>query len=390
MKNKQRIYKGALSGALVLLLLMGLTSCASSDTASVVTDETQRKLAAIQSLIDENYLNESEADDLQDGILSGYVAGLGDPYSVYYDEAETQDLMESTSGEFNGIGVVLSQDNRTGIITMLKIYEDSPAMEAGLKDGDILYKVGDMDVSGMDLSEVVTYIKGEKGTGVDLTVYRGEQYDEVTVHVIRDTIQAQTVQTRMLTDSIGYLALSEFDAVSVSQYEEGLADLTAQGMEGLIVDLRNNPGGSLAVVCELLNDMLPEGLVVYTENKNGERKEYNSEAEQAFDGPLAVLVNGNSASASEIYAGAIQDYGAGQIVGTQTYGKGVVQQLFDLGDGTCVKLTISQYYTPNGRSIDGVGITPDVEVAYESDPDDTEADNQLDQALAVIQEEMGD
>ena len=261
-------------------------------------------------------------------------------------------------------------------------------MKAGLQDNDILYKVEGKEVTGEDLTEVVSEIKGEKGTDVELTVLRGEDSEEITVAVTRDKIQAQTVEYKMLDDNIGYIAVSEFDVVTYDQYAEALEDLKEQGMNGLIVDLRNNPGGSLTTVCDMLDLMLPEGLIVYTEDKDGNRSEMKSDEEHQFNQPLAVLVNGNSASASEIYSGAIQDYGIGKIVGTQTYGKGVVQQIFDLDDGTCVKLTIAEYFTPNGRNINGKGITPDVEVEYERDDNNPDADNQLDCAIEVIQSEQ--
>ena len=190
----------------------------------------------------------------------------------------------------------------------------------------------------------------------------------------------------MLSNKIGYIAVSEFEEKTCGQYEAAIADLTSQGMKGLIVDLRNNPGGSLSAVCDMADSMLPEGLIVYTEDKEGEKTEYKSTAEEVFDKPLVVLVNGNSASASEIYASAMQDHGIGMVVGTQTYGKGVVQSVFDLKDGTCLKLTVSEYFTPNGRTIHEEGVTPDVEVEYEVDVENPEKDNQLEKAIEVINE----
>ena len=307
---------------------------------------------------------------------------------MYYDEEETKSFYETTEGEYDGIGAVLSQNMDTGIITLVQIYDDSPAMKAGLQDEDILYKVDKEEVTGEDLTEVVSHIKGEKGTTVDITVLRGEENEEVTVTVTRDTIQAQTVEYRMLEDNLGYIAVSEFDSVTYDQYQQALEDLQNQGMQGLIVDLRNNPGGNLSTVCDMLDLMLPEGLIVYTEDKDRNRQEMTSDGEHQFNLPMTVLMNGNSASASEIYAGAIQDYGLGKIVGTQSYGKGVVQQIFDLKDGTCVKLTIAEYFTPNGRNINGEGITPDVEVEYEKDENNPDADNQLEKAMEILKSEL--
>ncbi len=401
MRDKKGFWQGALAGALVVLLLTGLVSCGarlrsgestgSGSTASgdaVISEEAKTKLSRMRSAIDQSYLYEVDEDAVTEGLYAGYVEGLNDPYTVYYDEEETEALLAQTSGEFIGIGAVLTENLTTGVITILKVYPDSPAEKAGLLDGDILYKVGDTEVTGKDLNDVVSFVRGEKGTRVQLTVCRGEEYEEITVTAVRDNIEAQTVEYEMLEDGIGYLALSEFDTVSFDQYKSAMDALEADGMQGLIVDLRNNPGGNLSTVCEIVNLMVPKGLIVYTEDKYGNRQEYSSDGSHQFTKPLVVLVNGNSASASEIYAGAIQDYDAGKIVGTQTYGKGVVQQLFDLGDGTSMKLTVSQYFTPNGRNIQDVGITPDVEVAYEADENDPEADNQLEEAVEVLRQMM--
>lgn len=385
MKAKKNFLQGALFGALIMLCGTGVVSCGirlSEDASS------EEKLSVLKGLIDENYIGDVDEEALEEGIYKGYIQGLEDPYSVYYNEEETKDLYETTEGEYSGIGAVLSQDLESGVITLVQIYEGSPAAKAGLKDNDILTKVGDIEVTGVDLSEVVTYIKGEKGTDVDLTVLRGEDAEEITVTATRDTVEAQTVKYEMLEGQTGYLSVSEFDSVTYAQYEEALNELTDQGMTGLIVDLRNNPGGNLNTVCEMLDLVLPKGTIVYTEDKDGKRETATSDDEHQINVPMVVLVNGNSASASEIYAGAIQDYGIGKIVGTQTYGKGVVQQIFDLGDGTSVKLTIAEYFTPNGRNIDGEGITPDVEVEYEADENNPEADNQLEKALKVMKEEQ--
>ena len=393
MKNKKGFLQGALCGALAMLLVAGLVSCGlkmkdSGSGKDAVDSSTQKKVSELKELIDQNYLGDVEEKQLEEGIYKGFISGLDDPYSVYYDEEETKSLYETTEGEYQGIGAVLSQNMNTGIITLVQIYDDSPAMKAGLKDNDILYKVNGEEVTGVELTEVVSHIKGEKGTTVEMTVLRGADNEEVTVTATRDTVEAQTVKYRMMDGQIGYVSVSEFDSVTYDQYQKALKDLEGQGMKGLVVDLRNNPGGNLNTVCDMLDLMLPKGLIVYTEDKDGNRQEASSDDENQFTLPLAVLVNGNSASASEIYAGAIQDYGIGDIVGTQTYGKGVVQQIFDLKDDTCVKLTIAKYFTPKGRSINGKGITPDVEVEYEADENNPEADNQLDKAVETIKNKL--
>ena len=390
-KTVSGFWKGLVLGIVVAFAIVGLALAGlrflGGNSGSVVSSDTQKKLSKIQRIVKEKFLYEEDSDALQDGILKGYVDGLDDVYSVYYDEEETKALQESTSGEYSGVGAVLTEDATTGVVTIVEVYEDSPAEKAGLKAEDILYKVDDTEVTGMDLSKVVSYIKGDEGTDVTLTVIRGDQSDEIELIATRAKVEAHTVSYKMLEDNIGYIKVTEFDTVTSEQYTAALDDLESQGMERLIVDLRNNPGGNVSTVCDMLDRMLPEGLIVYTQDKDGNKNEATSDEENQFTKPLVVLMNGNSASASEIYAGAIQDYGLGKIVGTQSYGKGVVQQIFDLGDGTSLKLTIADYYTPKGRNINGEGITPDVEVEYQEDENNSEADNQLDKAIEVVKSE---
>lgn len=381
------IFVGAIGAFVIAGLAVGGVKLMGGNADNVVSSDTLKKLTKIQRIVQEKFLYEEDSDAVRDGILKGYVDGLDDVYSVYYNEEETKALNESTSGEYEGVGAVLTEDATTGVVTIVEVYEDSPAEKAGLKAEDILYKVDDTEVTGMDLTKVVSYIKGEQGTDVVLTVIRGDQSEELKLTATRDKIEIHTVSYKMLEDNIGYIKVTEFDTVTSEQYKNALDDLENQGMERLIVDLRNNPGGNVSTVCDMLDQMLPEGLIVYTQDKDGNKNEATSDEENQFTKPLVVLMNGNSASASEIYAGAIQDYGIGKIVGTQSYGKGVVQQIFDLGDGTSLKITIADYYTPNGRNINGEGITPDVEVEYEKDENNSEADNQLDKAIEVVKSE---
>ena len=321
-----------------------------------------------------------------EGIYSGYAAALGDPYTEYYDEEETAALMESTSGEFSGIGASMTQNTDGPGAVITTVYEDSPAAEAGLQEGDVISKVDGTDVSGMDLDSIVSLIKGEKGTEVTITVLRGGE--EVEVTAVRDTIQVQTVEYNMMEDQIGYISVSEFDDVTYDQFKNALETLEGEGMEGLVIDLRNNPGGNLSTVTDMLKLLLPEGTIVSITDKNGDTEEVTCDGSNEFTKPLAVLVNQYSASASEVFSGAIQDYGIGSIVGVTTYGKGVVQQLIDLGDGTCLKVTIAEYYTPSGRSINGVGVKPDVEAEYVYDAENPEADNQLETAVETVMAEL--
>ena len=278
MKQKSGFLKGALCGALTALLIVGLVSCGiiadkrqeaqSAGQSADNTAEAETKLQYLKALIDEYFIEDIDEEKLTEGIYKGYIDGLEDPYSVYYDEEETREMNETTSGEYQGVGFVVSQDKDTEIITVLQVYEDSPAQEAGIKDGDILYKVDGEELSGLDLTEVVRKIKGEEGTEVELTVLRGDNAEEVTVTAVRRTIEAQTVSHEMKENGVGYIRISEFDSVTYEQYKTALEDLEANGMQSLIVDLRSNPGGNLVTVCDILDLMLPEGTIVYTEDKN--------------------------------------------------------------------------------------------------------------------------
>lgn len=403
MKNKKSFFKGALTGALAVLLIMSMVSCgiklpgtsktskkssSTSNSKELLDDSTKTKLELLDQLVDESYSGDIDMDDLQEGLYRGYIDGLGDKYSVYYDEDETKALMQSTSGEFGGIGALFSQDKDTKVITFLKVYEGSGAEEAGFKVDDILYKVDGKDISGEDLSEVVSKIRGDEGTTVELTVLRGDDGEEYTATVTRKIVQTDTVYHEMKEGKIGYIQVTEFDDVTTDQYKEALEDLENQGMKGLVVDLRNNPGGNVDTVTDMLDLMLPEGTTLSIKDKQGKESVYESDDEHQFTKPLVVLVNENSASASEIFSGAIQTFGTGEVVGTTTYGKGVVQQIFDLKDGTSVKLTIAEYLIAGQFGINGKGVTPDVEVQYEKDAQNPDRDNQLEKALEEVKNKL--
>lgn len=389
MEHKKGFIKGALTGALLTLLVVSLATCGLQHiNEGIISSDTETKLSYLKKLIDETYLHDVKEKNLNEGIYKGYVEGLGDQYSAYYDKKETKELTESLDGSFSGIGAVMTQDASSGVITITRVYDDSPAKKAGIKTGDILYRVEEKTVTGKDLDKVVSWIKGKKGTKVNLTLLRGTNSDKIKVTATRDVINVETVKYKVLENQIGYISISEFDSVTGAQFAKALKQLQKKNIEGLVVDLRNNPGGSLSTVCDILDSILPKGLIVYTKDKNGKKEEYTSDEKHRLNLPMSVLVNGQSASASEIFAGAVQDYGKAEIIGTQTYGKGVVQNLFDLKDGTCVKLTTSEYFTPKGRSIDGKGITPDVKIEYKYNAKDPKADNQLDKAVSVVKDKI--
>ena len=389
-KKIRNFWKGALCGALFSLVVCAIvlvkTGILWVEDGSLITGETELKLRNIRSLIDDIYLYSDEIDEdtLQENIIRGYVAGLNEPYTVYYNEEETTALFESTSGTFGGIGVVIMQDRTTGLATFTTIYDGCPGKKAGFKSGDIVYKVNGEDVSGMDLDSIVTLIRGEVGTDVEITVLRGETGEEYTGVATRALIENDTVEYKMLDNKLGYIQLTAFESVTYEQFEEALEDLTEQGMKGLVVDLRNNTGGNLDTVCDILDLILPKGTIVSIKDRNGKGQTFSSDDRHKLEVPLVVLTNGYSASASEIFAGAVQDYKIGTLVGTKTYGKGIVQNIYSLGDGTSLKVTSSEYFTPNGRNIHGKGIEPDVEIEYQYDEENPDRDNQLEKAIEVL------
>lgn len=368
----------------------GTTAGVTSEKLDLDLSKVKRKTGEIEALINAYYLDEIDAQQIEDTLYTGMVAGLDDPYSVYYTQEQLESMEEATSGEYSGIGATLSQDPDTKEISVVSCFDGTPAEEAGLLPGDVITGWNGNPVSDMELSELVSKIKTDPDEHLTLSIERDGE--ELEVELTRRAVEVPTVEYEMLGDQIGYIRLLEFDEVTAQQFEEAMSDLESQGMEKLIIDVRNNPGGVLQTVCDMLDQFLPEGLIVYTEDKNGKRTEYTSDEEHQFTKPLAVLVNGNSASASEIFAGAIQDYGMGTIVGTTTFGKGIVQKIFYLSDGTGLKLTMAKYYTPKGHDIHKKGIQPDVEVELDEDLQNQssishEEDNQLKKAISILQEQ---
>lgn len=386
-KMKHGTYvKGVATGVILTVLAGGgikaVQYCRSDEILSDLA--FTQKIKYLENMIDEEYLGEISTDKLEEGVYAGLIYGLGDVYSRYYTKDEYEQESVTTEGSYVGIGVAM-QKYTAGGVQIVECYKGSTAEEAGVKVDDVITAINGEDITDTELQDVVSMIKDNEDKDVVLTVQRkGEDTQEITVKV--SNVELPSVFGEMLDENTGYIQITEFKGVTVEQYQEIFADLKEQGMERLVVDLRDNPGGLLNVVCDILRDILPEGLIVYTEDKNGNRSEETCDGKNPLDMPLAVLVNGNSASASEIFAGAVKDYGLGTIVGTTTYGKGVVQSIRQLSDGSAVKLTIANYYTPKGNSINKTGIRPDVEV--ELSPEllnqeeiTHEEDNQLQAAL---------
>ena len=390
MKDRKNEYiRGMIVGAAVVIVVGAGWQFYDSHTGSVLSDkEHVQKLKLLEALIDRDYLGEVDEDQLAEGLYTGLVYGLGDVYSQYYTAEAYEQENSSSAGSYVGIGVTM-QKNDEGGVKIVEVYEGGPGEKAGLKDGDIISAIDGTDITEMEVSDVVNLIRDSGKKQAVLSVHRQnvEKTLELTTEIT--DVELPSVFPEMLDETTGYIRISQFTGVTPKQYEEAFAELKKQGMERLIVDLRGNPGGLLTSVCDILNTILPEGLIVYTEDKNGNRQEERSEGKTPLDMPFAVLVKENSASASEIFAGAVQDYGIGTIVGTTTYGKGVVQEVLPLKDGSAVKLTVANYYTPKGNSINKVGIKPDVEVKL--DPEllnkeeiTHEEDNQLQAAVKAL------
>lgn len=363
-----------------------------SDSQKVLNADSELKIKELLGQIDLYYYEDVNTEDLSDGLYKGLFEGLGDPYSVYYTKEEYESMMASTSGTYYGVGAVLSQDVKTMAVSILHVYDGSPAKKAGLKAGDVIVKVEDIHAAEMELSELVTHIRGDKGTKVHVQILREGEKDYLEFDIERDKVEVPTVSSEMLEGDVGYVSITEFAEPTEEQFQEAVTSLTKQGMKGLIVDLRDNPGGYLTAVTEILDDILPEGITVYTEDKYGNRQDYTSDEEHQMNLPLAVLVNGNSASASEIFAGAIKDYKYGTLIGTKTFGKGIVQTVRQLADGSAIKLTTAKYFTPKGNYIHEAGIEPDVELELEYAGDanedyDKTKDNQIQKAVEILESE---
>lgn len=403
-KEKRQFGAGFLTGCLLTLLcvlvfmlgwLLAQRTLGNRDGsnenpgAAVLTDShTLSKLDEVQTLIEQDFLDEVDSDTLSAYLFRGVAAGLQDDYAGYYSAQELQSLREATKGEYFGIGATLTFDGESRKIRVLEVYEGSPARESGLQEGDILMAVDDTSLEGVSLSDTVSMIKSREEPFV-LKVYRPDTEETLELSMACGEVELTYARAEMKPGRIGYIRITEFTESAVGQFRDCVEELQEQGMEKLIVDLRGNPGGLLNSVCDILDEILPEKLLVYTENKDGKREEYYSDEKQFLDCPVAVLVNGDSASASEIFAGAVQDWELGPVIGTQTYGKGVVQKTFTLSDGSAIKFTVSKYYTPKGQDIDGNGITPDIvveEVPEDAAESGTQADNETEAQTEQVRE----
>ncbi|MBR5739281.1 MAG: S41 family peptidase [Lachnospiraceae bacterium] len=373
-----------LAGVVFVIVLRSTPQAATIDT-EFLSDNAEQKLAYIRNKIQSDYLFDYSSVDYETEMIRAYVDSLGDPYSVYYTPDEYQELMESNSGTYYGIGVSVSQDPETGVITVIQVFRDSPAYEVGVQPEDQIYAVNGEVVGTTDINLIVTKIRGESGSKVKIQFYRPSINDFVEFDIERREVQVESASGKMLEGNIGYIQISSFDEVTLQQFARAYNELYAQGAKAVIFDLRNNGGGLLSSVVDIVDQLVPSGLITYIEDKNGNRSEYRSDANDVLHMPAVVLVNGYTASASEIFTAALQDHGKATIIGTKTFGKGIVQTIYSMSDGSGLKLTIARYYTPKGVCIHGVGIAPDIEVEEDYT---TEEDEQLAEAIRVLLEKL--
>lgn len=351
------------------------------------------KLNYVLQTIKTRYYNDVDDSVLYDAMLRGLLGSLNDPYSCYFSPDELKALMETTSGEYCGVGMLVSQNYETMEMVVISPLSNSPAFEAGILPGDIVIGVNGESVVGMDINLVVGLMKGEEGTPVDVTIRRGGE--EITFNIIRRKIEYTYVSYEMLDNDIAHIVISEFYEKTADQFDRCLAELEQKGMKGLIIDLRGNPGGLYDSVVACLDRILEKGkLLVYTEDKYGFREEEYSKDDEALDIPMVILIDGKSASASEIFTITLQEYGKATVVGTQSFGKGIVQSLFPIYyDNSAIKVTISRYFSPNGVCIHGTGVTPDIVVELPQEQAQQllsirEKDDQLDKAVEVLLDKM--
>lgn len=400
-RNSQQVYKTimliiitVLITALVTTIVIynfviksGKIAIKSEDNSSL--SGLEATLASFRSVLEEKYMGEIDDEALIEGAIKGYVSALGDPYTTYYTKEEMNELMEETTGNYVGIGIYMTLDLENNAIYVVKPMEGSPAEEAGIQAGDLITKVDGKEYSGEELDQASNAIKGEEGTTVKLEILRDGETQELEVER-RKIVVSHIVEKKF--DNVGYLLIEDFDGGCAKEFEEKYKELESQGIDRLIIDLRNNGGGVVDEAVSIADMLLDkDDTILITKDKKGNEEITKSEHNPTITMPVVVLTNGYSASASEILVGALQDNERATIVGTKTYGKGVIQEVDRLNDGSGLKITIEEYYTPNKNEINKVGIEPDEEIDLSDEVKEQgtytdEEDNQLQKAIEIIKE----
>lgn len=389
--EKKSFISGLVVGlAIMLIVTFGLNTF---KVVSGFDGIVNKKVEYLKALLNQYYIGETDESAMQEGIYKGLIASVDDPYTVYYTQKEYEKIIESTKGSFQGIGVTVMANKEDNTILIVSVIDNSPAYEAQLRPGDKIIKVNGEEVYGDKLDAAVSVMRGKEGTSVKVTVYRESTNETLDMDITRRTIEDVTVKSEMLDNNIGYLKLTGFEEVSFNQFKKAYDELNTAGQKGMILDLRFNGGGQLTTAQDIADLLVPEGPIVYIEEKGKEKKISKASDANKIEVPLVVLVNGYSASASEVLTGAIKDYNVGKVVGTKTFGKGIVQTVLSIGDGSGVKITSAKYYTPSGVCIHDIGIEPDYVVEL---PEDLrtkltltkEEDTQLQKAVEVISNQI--
>ena len=398
-RNTQRIYKMIMLVLIVIIVTSLVTAFTTyqylsnngisySKVNTTSLEGLEYTLSQFRSELEKKYIGEINDEELIEGAVKGYVDALGDPYTTYYTKKEMKTIMEETNGNFVGIGVYMTKDLEKNAILIIKPIENLPAEKAGILPGDLITKVDDVEYTGDKLEEASNKIRGEEGTKVKLEIYRNGETK--TFELTRTKVVVSHVTTKVLNNDIGYIAISDFEGECASEFETKYKQLEKQGIKKLIIDIRNNGGGIVDEALKIANMLVDkDSTLLITKDKSDKEEITKATEKPIINMPTVVLVNGYSASASEILAGALKDNGKATLVGTKTYGKGIIQELHQLSDGSGLKITVSEYYTPNHNAIHKIGITPDVEIDLSEDVKQQTTiqekdDNQLQKAIEIL------
>ena len=386
MKQKSFIKGTAIGFVLSTTILFGMTVFADK------YDFIDKKIEVIEKTLDKYYVGELDKTAMEEGIYKGLVSSVGDPYTTYYTKEEFDSIMEKTSGVYAGIGVQMMVDQTDNTILVTDVFEGSPAEKAGMLSKDKIVGAEGQPLTGDDFNEAPKIIKGKPGTKVTVTVFRPSTNETLDLEMKRENVIYPSVSHKMLEGDINYIKISSFEELTYDQFKEALDEGTKANAEGLIIDLRDNTGGLLDVTVQIVDELIPEGVIVSTKDKNGKVKEMTSD-DQYVDIPIVVLVNERSASASEVLSGALKDHNRAILVGNRTFGKGIVQTIMPLTDGSAIKVTTSQYFTPSGVCIQGEGIEPDYKVDLAPElmikaKLEYNEDLQLQKAIEVLREQI--
>lgn len=391
MEGRKQLYKGIAIGVVITVFVCSSFFWAVAAKHNLGNKNTQmnQKINEIIGVLDKKYVDGVDEDELREGVYAGLVEAVDDRYTSYMSREVFHGFVESMAGQYAGIGFYVYANQEDNTITVSSTIKGSPGAALGVLPDDKIIKINDIDVNGEMLDEAVQMMKGKPGTEVNITVYRPAADETKEYTVKRETIDIPSVAHEMLENQIGYIQISSFDENTAEQFGKAYDELNGQGQQAMIIDVRNNLGGYLPQVVQICDMVLPEATIVYREDKQGTKRYEKSTAAESFDKPMVVLVNGASASASEILAGALKDNDAAVLVGTTTYGKGLVQEIAPLSDGSALKVTIERYYTPSGVCINGIGIDPDYEVELPEGYIPGEGqDTQLEKAVELLKEKI--